>query len=110
MENQDVFSVSLDAGAIIVEFNETASIISGYRRDEVIGKNWFELFIPESDTVEVLDVFTDLFHGENSHWEYTNDITCKDGSLKKIRWINNIIRDEDLNPKLIYSLGVEVTN
>lgn len=108
MINQDVFSVSLDAGAIIIDFSETASKISGYTKTEVIGKNWFEIFIPESDLVEMLKVFTDLFHGSNQHWEYTNIITCKDGSSKKIKWINNILKDDRNRPTLIYSLGVEV--
>ncbi len=109
MLNQNVFEVSLDAGAIIIDFNETASNISGYSRDEVLNKNWFEIFIPESDIVEILKVFSDLFHGSNSHWEYTNDIRCKDGTTKTIKWINNIIFDTNNRPKLINSQGTVVS-
>jgi len=108
MSHQDVFAVSLDAGAIIIDFNETASKISGYSKEEVIGKNWFEIFIPEADLVKVLGAFNGLFYGDDSYWEFTNDITCKDGTTKTIRWSNNIIKDNNNKPKLIYSLGVEV--
>ncbi len=109
LSNQEVFAISLDAGAIIVDFNETASKISGYSKDEVIGKNWFEVFIPDENILDVLKVFNDLFHGKNLHWEHTNSILCKDGTSKTIKWINNIIKDHNQKPKLIYSLGTEVS-
>ncbi|WP_415398216.1 PAS domain S-box protein [Sulfurimonas sp. CS5] len=108
MSNKNVFTVSLDAGAIILDFNDTSSNISGYTKKELLGKNWFEIFIPDSNLVEVLGVFSDLFHGQNAHWEFTNNIRCKNGSTKTIKWVNNIIKDEKNRPTEIYSLGVVV--
>ncbi|WP_373002896.1 PAS domain S-box protein [Sulfurimonas sp.] len=105
MSNKNVFAVSLDAGAIILDFNHTASDVSGYTKKEVLGKNWFEIFIPDSNLVEVLEVFSDLFHGQSSHWEFTNDIRCKDGSTKTIKWVNSIVKDEKNRPTQIHSLG-----
>ena len=106
----EVFAVSLDSGAIIIDFNNIASQISGYSPKEVIGKNWFEIFIQNDDMVEVLEVFSDLFYGKNLHWEFTNDIVCKNGQIKTIKWSNSIIRDEKQRHKLIYSLGTEITD
>jgi PAS domain S-box-containing protein len=108
MSSQNVFTVSLDAGAIILDFNDIASDISGYTKKEVLGKNWFEIFIPDSNLVEVLEVFSDLFHGQNTHWEFTNEIKCKDGSTKTLKWVNNIIKDEKNRPSQIYSIGVVI--
>ena len=105
MQNQDFFSVSLDSGAIIKDFNNKASEISGYSKHEVIGKNWFEIFIPESDILVVLEVFSNLFHGNNSQWEFVNEITCKNGDIKTLKWVNSIIRDENGRPELISSVG-----
>ena len=62
MSTPKVFAVSLDSGAIIIDFNEVASEISGYSRDEVIGRNWFEIFIPEENIVTILEVFTTIFN------------------------------------------------
>lgn len=108
MSNKNIFTVSLDAGAIILDFDDTSSNISGYTKKEVLGKNWFEIFIPDSNLVEVLEVFSDLFHGQNTHWEFTNNIRCKDGSTKTIKWVNNIIKDDKNRPTEIYSRGVVV--
>ena len=110
MLNLELFEVSLDSGAIIIDFNDKASEISGYKREEVIGKNWFEIFIPNEDMVEILEVFSNLFYGKNLHWEYTNDIVCKDGKIKTIKWNNKIILDKNKNHRLIYSLGTEITS
>lgn len=108
MQTQDVFMVSLDAGAIILDFNEIASNISGYTKEEVLGKNWFEIFIPDSNLVEVLKVFNGLFNGKNIDWEYTNEIVTKDGSKKTIKWINKLLKDERNRPIKVLSSGVEI--
>jgi hypothetical protein len=106
--NQELFEVVLDEGAIIVDFNSMASIISGYSRSEVIGKNWFELFIEDENIVEVLTVFSNLFHQDTLSWEHTNSIVCKNGEIKTLTWKNNIIIDKKQRLKLIHSLGREI--
>ena len=108
MEKNKIIVVSLDSGALIVEFNEYAQELTGYSKDDVIGKNWFEIFIPDSNMVEVLEVFRGVFSGDKQYWEFTNDITLKDGTKKMIKWNNAIIKDENNRAKYIYSLGVEV--
>ncbi|MCV6606954.1 MAG: PAS domain S-box protein [Campylobacterales bacterium] len=99
------FQVQLDAGAIIKEFNDEACQISGYTKEEVIGKNWFEVFIPESNMMEVLEVFQNLFKGDNSYWEFENEITCKNGEKKLLKWSNEILRNNIGKPYGISSKG-----
>ena len=106
--DEKYFSVTLDSGALIVDFNGTASQISGYSKKELLGKNWFEIFIPDSNIVEVLGVFSSIFNGNNTSWEYENEITIKDGSLKTIKWQNSIIKNDRNQPLFIHSLGTEV--
>ena len=106
MQKEEKFKVSLDANAQIIKFNETAEKISGYTKDEVIGKNWFKIFIDDDTLVDILQVFYDLFYGKDMYWEYTNNIVCKDGGYKKIKWQNNIIKDDDNKPILIDSSGI----
>ena len=103
------FEVKLDAGAIIIEFNDEASRISGYSKEEVIGRNWFEVFIPNSNLLELLAVFERLFKGDNSYWEHENYITCKNGEKKLIKWSNTILRNNIGNAYAILSSGIEIT-
>jgi len=44
MKDVDVFAVTLDQGAIIVEFNDFASKLTGYSPDEVIVCNSLVFF------------------------------------------------------------------
>lgn len=108
MEINKTIVVSLDSGAKIVEFNEYAETLTQYTKKEVIGKNWFEIFIPDAELMEVLTAFNGIFNGENNYWEYSNDITIKDGTQKNIRWNNTIIKDKNDKPKYIYSIGTEI--
>ena len=108
MEQNKTIVVSLDSGAMIVEFNDYAETLTGYNKKEVIGKNWFEIFIPDAVMVDVLGAFSGLFNGDNNFWEFSNDITLKDGTTKMIRWNNTIIKDKNGKSKYIYSIGVEI--
>lgn len=105
MIKDDVFHVVLDTNAIILEFDGLAPIISGYSASEVIGRNWFEVFIPQSNTEEMLTVFHNFLKGNLSYWEYENVITSKDGKLHNIKWKNSLRRSFDNIPVAISSQG-----
>jgi PAS domain S-box-containing protein len=64
----------------------------------VIGKNWFETFIPERDKQEMLTVFQSFLNEDISFWEYENEIQCKDGTSCLIKWKNTLLRDSKNRP------------
>jgi len=103
--DHELFEVWLDEGAIIIDFNDIASKVSGYTRDEVVGKNWFELFIQEENIVDVLMVFNNLFRNDSLSWKHTNEIVCKDGSIKTLKWKNQIVVDKREKHKLVHSFA-----
>lgn len=105
MYNEDKFCVTLDVNANIIDFGGKASSISGFSASDVLGKNWFEVFIPEKDLDGILTVFKGFLNGDLSFWEHKNEITCKDGSKCLIQWKNTLRRDPDNNPIAVYSEG-----
>jgi PAS domain S-box-containing protein len=108
MKNTETVEVKLDAGAEIVSFNTRASEISGYAPGEVIGKNWFKIFIQPKDLVAVLKVFEDVFLGKNMHWEFENKIRTKDGKSIPMHWQNEMLLDERGRRQYIYSKGTPI--
>ena len=88
--NTQILRVILDKHASIVEFSKDAEQITGYASEDIIGKNWFEVFIPNANIEEVTDTFNKLINGNIKAWEHTNDITCKDGTIKTLKWNNNL--------------------
>jgi PAS domain S-box-containing protein len=105
MDDENTFYVILDTHANIIDFKGLASQISGYTASEVMGRNWFELFIPDSNLQEMLSVFQRFLDGDLSFWEYDNEITCKDGTHQLIRWKNSLRRGADGTPTSIHSQG-----
>ena len=76
--NEEALFVLLNKNAEIVEFQDPSSI-TGYSIEEVIKRNWFEVFIHNVDQTEIMLVFTSLFSNEAPHWTYDNRIICKNG-------------------------------
>ncbi|MFC2074563.1 PAS domain S-box protein [Campylobacterota bacterium] len=105
MLKDNLFRVTLDTNANIIDFDEGASALSGYSPSDVLGKNWFETFIPEENLDEILAVFKGFLEGDLSFWEYQNKITCKDGSTHLVQWKNFLRRDSENNPVAIHSEG-----
>ncbi len=96
--------VKIDANGNVVYFNQYACNVTGYKEDEVIGKNWFKHFIPVQEEDRVNQIFKDVFNRNSEAWKSTNSIVCKDKSVKTVEWDNNIIY-EDGSSELVFAIG-----
>ncbi|MBN2367394.1 PAS domain S-box protein [Candidatus Woesearchaeota archaeon] len=108
IETAPLFIVGLDVKGDIVLFNNVAEKISGYKKDEVIGKNWFLKFIKEGDKVPVEKVFRSLLESESEN-TYTNPIIVRDGKELMMNWSNSIIKDDQGNIESVIALGEDIT-
>ncbi len=92
------------AGVIIVAINEKGIVslinkkgqdVLGYREDEIIGKNWFDLCVPEEVREERKKTFAKVMSGEQEEPEdYENFIVTKSGEQRIIAWHNTTLIDE----------------
>lgn len=92
-----VMLAAIDADQKITLINKKGCEILGYSNEnEVIGRNWFDNFIPERNRDEVKKVFTKLMAGEDCLLEYyENPVLTKDGNERIIAWHNALLRDEE---------------
>jgi PAS domain S-box-containing protein len=107
------------AGVMLVVINadQTVSMISrrgcevlGYAKEEIIGKNWFDHFIPERIREEVRYTFRMLMAGEIEPVEhFENPIINKRGEERVIAWHNTIIRGAKGNIIATLSSGDDIT-
>ena len=83
--------------------------LTGYQQDEVLGKDWFEFFIPPKDYYNVQGAFIEILEFE-FHPHYFNPILTKNKEEIMIRWFN--VRTLNHLGKITGSLsiGVDVTN
>ena len=84
----------LDEDAIIVDFECNILDEDGYTSEDVIGKNWFDLFLSENDKEETQNYFKSILAKSVEEEKHTNDIICKDGTHRLLDFYNTtIIKD-----------------
>jgi len=106
-----VIIVLINKKGIVTLINEKGCEVLGYKIDEIIGKNWFENFIPTEIKEDVKNASNKLFKGEIEESEYfENQIVTKKGAKKLIAWHNTVVEDDDGNIIGQLSSGEDITN
>ncbi|MEJ2040046.1 MAG: PAS domain-containing protein, partial [Desulfosarcinaceae bacterium] len=105
-----VMMIALDARGMVTLVNQKGSEILGYPRAEVVGKNWFDHFVPERIRDTVRDVFVKLMAGEIEPVEYfENPVLTRSGEEKILAWHNTVLKDEDGRSSGTLSSGEDIT-
>lgn len=105
-----VIFVAINSEEKIFLANQKATEILGYPHDDIIGKNWFDNFLPVSGRSVVKEFFHKIIDGEiQSLDEYENEIVDSHGENRLISWRNTILRDIDGKPVGTLSSGADVT-
>jgi len=102
--------VSLDRKGTIILLNDNGHELLGYKKGELIGKNWFETCIPQKNKPAIKSIFTKLMRGEiENSTHYENSILTKKGTEKIISWHNTLLKDADGNIIGLLSSGEDIT-
>ncbi len=77
--NEKYLRAVLDENATIVSFESNLLHNHGYPLEEVVGKNWFDMFVDASDMKETMDYFREIISAKDGKiYRRTNDIILKD--------------------------------
>ena len=105
----DLISLMLDREARITYCNEYLLRLTGWRYEEVIGRDWFELFIaPEIHHLKdslfqaILANLPEAMHDEN-------EILTRSGERRLIRWNSSVLRSGAGDVVGIASIGEDIT-
>lgn len=89
-----VMFVSLDVDGKVNMVNEKACAILACNKEDVIGRDWFDMFIPEAVQHNVRAGFKNMIAGNVSGPEYfENEVISQKGETKYIAWHTTTIRD-----------------
>jgi diguanylate cyclase (GGDEF)-like protein/PAS domain S-box-containing protein len=92
--SQAIFVIINSDQKVILANNRTCEVL-GYNPDEVIGRNWFDCFIPERIRSELKENFNNWVAGEVGILEYyEHPVMAKDGTERIIAWHNTILQEE----------------
>jgi diguanylate cyclase (GGDEF)-like protein/PAS domain S-box-containing protein len=91
LENVALVSVMLDREARILYCNEYLLRLTGWSDTEVIGRSWFDLFLPP-EKMDVKENFEALLANRPEVRHYESEILTRSGDRRLIRWNNSVLR------------------
>jgi PAS domain S-box-containing protein len=108
IKEAEVIVVHLDRMGHVLYINPYFYKLTGFHEDEVLGKDWFEFFIPSKDHYKVQGAFVEILNSE-FHPHYLNPILTVNKEEKMISWFNVRSRNHLGNITGSLSIGVDVT-
>ena len=109
IDTANALIVSLNTQGEIIIFNKHAENLTGYSKSEVIGKNWFDIFIQEKDKPVISEIFINVLEKMPKVSSYENEILTKDGEEIDISWSNNVTYNSENNITGVLSIGRDIT-
>ena len=109
IESADIIIVGLDYAGHVRLFNRAGETVTGYARDEILGRNWFDLVVPKDRFPFVWDEFSRLVNeGPRSVAEtFESPILTKSGETRHILWRNSVTGDDEELATISY--GTDIT-
>jgi PAS domain S-box-containing protein len=102
--------VVLDNEGKIKLLNKKGCEILGYKENELIGKNWIDICIPEENKTEVTTVLNEYLEKQKIPPIHENPILTKDGKKRILRWHNVELKDGEGHLIGIIGSGEDVTD
>lgn len=98
----------LDADTKITVFNRECERVTGYRREEVLGKRWPDLFLPPDKRPEELKCFAEWVRAHPRD-QYEGPVVTKSGDIRTILWSNTAILGPRARDVIAIATGHDIT-
>ncbi len=111
LERSGCTFVSLDKSCNILLVNQTCLDILEYdNKDELIGRNWFDICIPLENSGREKLAYDQVYQGMKEGQDYyENEVITRTGKRKFIYWKVTFIKDENGQIKEILGSGIDIT-
>lgn len=105
-----VIFVAIDKHKKVSLINKKGCEILGYNQEEIIGKDWFDTFLPESIRDRTSQVYEKLMTGDIESAEYfINSVLTRKGEERIIAWHNTVDTDDSGDIIGTISSGEDIT-
>lgn len=108
IETAPTIILLLDLEGRILTVNPYLEQLSGYRAEDVLGMDWFTIFVPEEDREEIWVLFRNVVR-EGSIAGHINPIRLRDGTLRHIQWHAKTLADPQGHTVGLLNVGHDVT-
>jgi len=109
LQNVELVAMMLDRDACITYCNDYLLQLTGWTREEISGRNWFEVFVPPENREELKGIFVSLLANLPDAWHYENEILTRSRERRRVRWNNTILRSPSGAVVGTASIGEDIT-
>ena len=111
LDTTSVMMIALDTQGRVTLANKRACEILGYGEAEVLGKAWFENFLPAGSSESACGMFSRVIQGDLEPVAYhEHPIVTKSGEERLIAWHNTFLRDDSGRIEGSLSSGEDITD
>ena len=90
--------------------NKKGCEVFGGSEADIVGRNWFDTFLPEDSREEIRELFINLLSKQGDMLEYyQNSIVTLGGEHRLIAWHNTLLYDDEGNITASLSSGEDIT-
>ncbi|MFC2075248.1 response regulator [Bdellovibrionota bacterium] len=110
IENANAMIVAIDFQGRALLFNKKIEKVSGYDRDEILGKNLIDLFAPKDHQAELRNRLRSYKEGRSMPlMDSQYPLLTKDGRTILTSWNANVLRDYDGKEIGLIGVGQDIT-
>jgi PAS domain S-box-containing protein len=109
MARIELVAMMLDKQGRITYCNDYLLRLTGWQREEVLDKDWFQLFLPPDKGEQLQVVFAALLNDQPAAWHHENEIVTRSGQRRLIRWSNSVLRSPAGDIIGTASIGEDIT-
>jgi PAS domain S-box-containing protein len=109
LSNVQLIGLMLDTEGHITFINDFLLELTGWEREEVLGRDWFDRFLPEPLGDDLKERYHEMIPTESLPQHHENDIVTRTGERRTIRWNNTILRTPAGEVSGWASIGEDVT-
>jgi len=110
LETLQLAALMLDASGRITFCNPFLARLLGHASpDEVLGRDWFDGFLPPEVAQPVREIFASGMRSGSLPSHFENEIQTRAGERRLVRWSNTMLFDPLGNPEGTASVGEDVT-
>jgi PAS domain S-box-containing protein len=109
LELAPIMFVALDKAGVVKSINNFGSQMLGYPKSDILGKNWFDHYLPDNSKEEIKQYFSKIINGATADLTYENKIICYKDSVCDISWRNTLVDDGRTNDVTVLAAGIDIT-
>ena len=109
LETIQLVAILLDCEGNVTFCNDYLLNLTDWGKEELLGKNWFDLFIPDNKRERAKMAFSSIIEGKREVLYSEDSIVTRGGSERLISWNNAVLHDLEGKIAGTASIGIDIT-